>query len=466
MFKDETLNATTFTPAKIEFTEPIATYISSNNERIPLTDERVLVLVPAMNDITSRLFASAFRSCGINSVALDIHTAEAMKYGRSTASGKECLPIILMAGNLLHYIKHQWDGKKHLVYFQVQGAGNCRLGQYPVFLSQMIEQLQLQNVTQMVLMNEDGFAGLGNDWALRGIQALIISDVLEDIRSGIMANAINSDDGMNIFDAELTKLEKEFANKPKEIYNLVEQFATTIKEKVPAKTTPANFKQIAMIGEIFCRKDVFAHKWLNKYFAESGFTLKIAYISEWIAYIDYLISIDLLESDKSITKKFERMLRNFFMKDTEKKIKKALSKSGYYEFERMNVEPALSHSKHIVPLEYKGEPGLTLGIALNDCFEKYCGIINFGPFGCMPTRFAEAVSVPEMKVKFKNIAKQKNNPKYIPNPNFDADMDIPFLTIESDGNPFSQLIEARLETFIMQANRVYEKMCSKNHINI
>jgi predicted nucleotide-binding protein (sugar kinase/HSP70/actin superfamily) len=171
-----------------------------------------------------------------------------------------------------------------------------------------------------------------------------------------------------------------------------------------------------------------------------------------------LISIDLLESDKSISKKFERMLRNFFMKDAEKKIKKALAKSGYYEFERMNVEPALSHSKHIIPLEYKGEPGLTLGISLNDGLEKYCGIINFGPFGCMPTRIAEAVSKPEMKVKYKTKAKQKINSKYKSNPNFPAEMDIPFLTIESDGNPFSQLIEARLETFIMQANRAFDLM--------
>jgi predicted nucleotide-binding protein (sugar kinase/HSP70/actin superfamily) len=461
MFRDKIFIEKTFTPAKIEFTEPIATYISSNGECIPLTDKRVLVLIPAMNDITSRLFASAFRSCGINSVALDIHTSETLKYGRANASGKECLPIILMAGNLLYYIKNQWDGKKHLVYFQVQGAGNCRLGQYPVFLSQMIEQLKLPNVTQMVLMNEDGFAGLGNEWSLRAVQALIISDVLEDIRSGIMAYAVDSENGIEIFDEEFNKLENDFANNPKEIYNLIEKFALSIKNRVSAKDIPANFKQIAMIGEIFCRKDVFAHKWLNKYFAENGFVLKIAYISEWITYIDYLISIDLLESDKSINKRFERMLRNFFMKDAEKKIKKTLAKSGYYDFERMNVEPALSHSKHIIPLEYKGEPGLTLGIALNDSFEKYCGIINFGPFGCMPTRFAEAICVPEMKVKYKNIAKKKNNPKYVANHNLDNEMDIPFLTIESDGNPFSQLIEARLETFIMQANRAFEKTKTK-----
>ena len=447
-----------FRKAEIEFTEPVATYISSDGERILLNDDRILVLVPAMNDLANCLFAAAFESCGINAVALKTHSAEAMQLGRANASGKECLPIILMAGNLLDYMENEWDGKKHLVYFQVQGAGNCRLGQYPVFLDQMIEARKLQNVTQMVLMNEDGFAGLGSDWAFRAAQAIIASDVLEDIRSGIMAYSAIGEQGMEIFDREFAQLVQKFAAKPKEIYKHLEDFALAISKEIPATTDIKNFKSIAMIGEIFCRKDAFAHKWLNSYFAERGFALKIAYISEWIAYIDYLISIDLLESDKSITKKFERMLRNFFMKDAEKKIKKALAKSGYYEYERMNVEPPLSHSKHIVPLEYKGEPGLTLGIALNDSFEKYCGIINFGPFGCMPTRVAEAVAVPEMKVKYKVAAKQLNNPKYRIDERFDLDMDIPFLTIESDGNPYSQLIEARLETFVLQANRAWQIM--------
>jgi predicted nucleotide-binding protein (sugar kinase/HSP70/actin superfamily) len=142
----------------------------------------------------------------------------------------------------------------------VQGAGNCRLGQYPVFLDQMIDELKLENVCQMVLMNEDGFAGLGNDWSLRAVQALIISDVLEDIRAGIMANAVDSQCGMELFENEFSKLETEFALHPKEIYKLLEKFAVAVKENVPAKNINANIKQIAMIGEIFCRKDVFAHK--------------------------------------------------------------------------------------------------------------------------------------------------------------------------------------------------------------
>ena len=37
-------------------------------------------------------------------------------------------------------------------------------------------------------------------------------------------------------------------------------------------------------------------------------------------------------------------------------------------------------------------------------------------------------------------------------------MTLPFLTIESDGNVYPQVIEARLETFTLQAQRAAELM--------
>jgi hypothetical protein len=40
-----------------------------------------------------------------------------------------------------------------------------------------------------------------------------------------------------------------------------------------------------------------------------------------------------------------------------------------------------------------------------------------------------------------------------------ADVDqLPFLAIESDGSPFPQLINAKLETFCLRAQRLHKKM--------
>ncbi|MGA2298312.1 MAG: hypothetical protein ABSG15_12260, partial [FCB group bacterium] len=160
----------------------------------------------------------------------------------------------------------------------------------------------------------------------------------------------------------------------------------------------------------------------------------------------------------SFKNKYERFVRNIFMRYSEFRIKKNLSKSGYYKYSRTKIKPLLDHSKHIIPLEFKGEPGLTLGIGLHETIEKYAGVINLGPFGCMPTRFTESVSVPEMKIENKIQAERMHNKNYSLPEIFNGKMNIPFLTIETDGNVFPQVIEARLETFALQAERMAQLM--------
>ncbi|MCI5138855.1 MAG: hypothetical protein D3922_10670, partial [Candidatus Electrothrix sp. AR1] len=43
-------------------------------------------------------------------------------------------------------------------------------------------------------------------------------------------------------------------------------------------------------------------------------------------------------------------------------------------------------------------------------------------------------------------------------PILDKERKLPFICIETDGNPFPQLIEARMEAFCLQAERLNEQM--------
>jgi predicted nucleotide-binding protein (sugar kinase/HSP70/actin superfamily) len=99
-----------------------------------------------------------------------------------------------------------------------------------------------------------------------------------------------------------------------------------------------------------------------------------------------------------------------------------------------------------------------LGVALHETIEKYCGVVNLGPFGCMPTRFSEAVTIPEMTIRNKVHAKKLNNSSYKLPSSFNENMNIPFLTIETDGNVYPQAAEAKIETFLMQAEKTYRLM--------
>ncbi len=450
------VKGTEFRLAEIDLSESEPIYITSEGERIPLKDKTIEVLIPSMGDLAAPLFAATLRSLGFNAKPMPESNPQILKYARSVATGKECLPLLLLVGHLLNYLENIWDKKSKIAYFLVQGAGNCRLGQYPVFIRNLLRDKKIPNVATLVLMNEDGFTGLGPDFSLRGIQSIITSDVLDDIRSGIMANAQDPDRGLEIFYREYEKLVSGFEKDPKKIYKYLSLLAHTIRREVPPKRKISEAKYIALVGEIYVRRDHFAHRYLNKYFAERGFILKDAYISEWIFYVDYLLKLKLLEPDTLLKKKIERWIRVLFMRIAEYRIKKILSKSGYYHFSKTLIEPILNHSKHLIPLEYKGEPGLTLGIALKDIFEKYCGVINVGPFGCMPTRLAEAVSKPEMKVKYKIEARKMNEPNFKFPYDIEPELSLPFLTIETDGNPYPQIVESRLESFVLQAEKAAE----------
>ena len=162
-----------FIPARIEFDSMQGYFISSIGEKIPLSDPRIDILIPSMGDLTAPMFAAGLRSQGFNAIPMPEGNPEILKYGRSVASGKECLPLLLCVGSLLDYLENKWDGKQYVAFFIVQGAGNCRLGQYPVFIREIIKRKRLNNVTALILMNDDGFAGLGPNFATRGIQTYL-----------------------------------------------------------------------------------------------------------------------------------------------------------------------------------------------------------------------------------------------------------------------------------------------------
>jgi hypothetical protein len=104
-----------------------------------------------------------------------------------------------------------------------------------------------------------------------------------------------------------------------------------------------------------------------------------------------------------------------------------------------------------------GEAILTVGSAFHEILHPACGIIAIGPFGCMPNRVAESI----LNEKFTSATKcaiAANNGGVPDLPILKQDRRLPFLAIETDGNTFPQIIEARIEAFCLQAKRLHEEM--------
>ena len=82
---------------------------------------------------------------------------------------------------------------------------------------------------------------------------------------------------------------------------------------------------------------------------------------------------------------------------------------------------------------FRGECILTVGLSMREILHDSCGVISIGPFGCMPSRVAEAVLKKEMNAE----GKLRMN---IPFPQLlrcsRKSRSFPFLAIETDGSPF------------------------------
>ena len=449
-----------FTPAQIVTKGDRTVYIDSDGVELDMKDYRVKIVIPAIGDMAAALFSASLRSLGYNAVAMPEMDSRVLETGHKYASGKECLPVILLAGSLMTFIGDNKMNGSRLAFFNIGGTSACRIAQYPGFLSELVSSEKIRNVAMFTLISQDGYLGFSNGFLKRSIEAIILNDVLEDVRSGILSNANDSKAGLEFFYSEFANLVNTFSNDYNNLYTTLEIFSKKIAETVPFRTPVDESRYIALTGEIFIRHNQFAHQFLNHYFGKRGFILKDAYIAEWVKYLDYAWRHGVFTPKFTFRETLSRLIREHYITYVENKMQRILEATGYIKRHKTRVVNTIKHSLHILPLESTGEPALTLGTALAEGYEQYCGIINIGPFGCLQTRVGEAICSPNMNLGKKKKVKDNLGISYDIPAELDEDTEIPFLTIECDGKSFPQIIESRLETFVIQAERAAEKMKS------
>jgi len=307
--------------------------------------------------------------------------------------------------------------------------------------------------------DEASFEDLGTDFFLKGWIAITIADIIHDIESVILTLAENKESALILLEKEwalmLRSLELDdrnaiFAQLKKSAISL-----SAIKLKKPLNEA----KVISLIGEIYVRREEFSRGDLINTLIEKGFVVRTAPIAEYVYYSNYLIKKGIVEGS-TFKNRLQISLKDRYQKFYEKKIKKIFSETGLYKFEMVEIEKTVDYAKKLVSEKLVGETILTTGLALREILDEACGVISIGPFNCMPSRLSEALLNKEMtlegKYKFGNLKRNGYS---------ESVSSLPFLYIESDGNPFPQITQSRLEIFMMQAEKLnYDmKKASKLH---
>jgi predicted CoA-substrate-specific enzyme activase len=445
------VRTSSFAAASLEVSDNRLVFQSPGNGKIPLESKEVTVLFPSMGHFSSQALAAAFRGMGLNAVVHPPADEAILKIGRAHASCKECLPLILTTGALINYVKNRRPGEK-VVYFMPTASGPCRFGQYSVYLEDLISRLEIPDLALWSPSADNTYQGIGRK-ALKTVwRGAVATDVMEDIRSMLLANAQKPDLAMQVFgdcwEKILACLEKPGQEGLFPCLAQAGEDMAKIALKQPAHKVPV----ISLIGEIFVRRDALSRRNITERLAEEGFAVACAPVIEWIYYVRSLMRQSLAEFGLDQEKLAELLMPYRFLEEDELAIKSLLAHSGLICGHPVDLDGILeAGARHISP-HLAGEAILTVGSALLETGRTSCGAIAIGPFGCMPNRLAESVLTPAMSRPDSLPEKIRLAPSQTPY------TQRPFLAVESDGSPFPQLINAKLEAFCLRAKRLWEQM--------
>jgi predicted nucleotide-binding protein (sugar kinase/HSP70/actin superfamily) len=463
--KKTTGNLRTFVPASVKIKGTKQVFIDSVGGEHSIFDPRVHLIFPSMGRFISEVAAAVYRGAGIRSSALPPSNEAVLKIGRGNTSCKECLPLLLTTGSLLKYIDEREKKDELLIYFMPTASGPCRYGQYSVFLNDLIARLRLKDVTLYSLSAENSYADLGGQNITARLWAgAVVADIFEEIHSLVLTNAVDRKSALKIFERAwervITCLEK-----PSNFKKMTEDFtsAAEILKGIEAKRTAEETPVVLLTGEIYVRHDDISRQFLTEELAQEGFAVKVSTLAEWVYYTGWCVKKRLSTGYYSRKDRAILFLRTLYMKRYEKRIREIFSKTGLCLNKLEDVEHIINHTRHLISPQLVGEAILTTGAAINEVLDHYCGAIAIGPFGCMPNRLSEAILTGEMNMKGKmGTGRQNHTIRYLS----ERIDDLPFLAIESDGNRFPQIITAKLEAFLLQAERVHKEMSKAKRLHI
>ncbi|MDR2516978.1 MAG: acyl-CoA dehydratase activase [Spirochaetaceae bacterium] len=405
-------------------------------------NKRVKILLSNMGAISTEYLAAAIRGLGINAEALPVATAKTVQIARAHASGKECVPSHLVLGSALQYFAGGNYRKDELyLLFVPITTGPCRTGQYFVYYENLFRDLRLENVVVFILSADNSYSELGPNFAKEMWKGLVLADYLKDIQTALKAAALNPEKAEKDFAASWRQVMRAVEFQPKSIWKELRRVASDVK-KIPLKRRLADCPRVLVVGEIYVRRDDFAVGELTDLLSERGIAVKVAGISEWIHYLDFVREysykklLGLRRKGRRLFSKPWRDLKKLAVEEwwkhsIEKKTLSILGATGLIPETPHDMHEIMENArKHFVNLELNSEIAVSSGVAATAMGHGYSGIVNISPFACLIGRVIEGLYTP--------WARERN---------------YPVLSVEVDGNLLPPNIVNKLNIFMVNVLR-------------
>jgi len=412
-------------------------------EKIPVKNNpKVTLLLSNMGRLSAELAAASLRSENINTEAMPVPDDRVLQLARGKASGKECVPALLVLGSALSYFSSPKYRKDHIyLLFVPMTTGPCRTGQYYVYYRNLFRDLRLENVVVVLLNSDNSYNEFGVDFSKKMWWSLAAADYMKDIETSLRACARDPVTALHRYDEIWQRLITVAETDMRKCVPALREIAAEIKEIPLRESLPAS-PRVLIVGEIYVRRDDFAVDEIIRNLSEKGIIGKVTGITEWIYYCDFLREYEIKEKLKRVPlffRPFSRHLRDLVLykieqrwkHGVEKQIKSALALSELCPDFPHDMYKVMANSQaYFVEYALDSEISVSSGSAASAMLDGYSGVINISPFTCLIGRVIEGVVTPWFRER-----------RY------------PILSVEIDGNLFPPGVINKLDIFMLNVLR-------------
>ncbi|MBN2582981.1 MAG: CoA activase, partial [Planctomycetes bacterium] len=401
------------------------------------------LLVPHMCD-HAYAFAAAFRGSGLKAEVIPPSDDESLALGRRYTSGRECLPCIVTAGDMLRELRREGADPSRMAFFMPSGTGPCRFGMYSKLHRLILREAGYPDVP-VVSPNQgesfyEDFKKLPRDPTRPAWCGIVAVDALVKALHTTRPYERTPGQTDTVY-AECLKLVAHALEHGEDLPRVMGRCAAMFRDV--ATDGRGSRPLVGVVGEIYVRSHAFSNQDVVRRLEALGLEVDLASFAEWIYYTNWT------RKRRTRNRGQYRLWLGTWVKERvqrfdERRIKRPLAD--------LIGEPMETETQHVVALghpyihdSFEGEAVLSLGKAVEVATharpgtgQRATGIVNVMPFTCMPGNIVAAM--------LKRLRR-------------DLD-DLPILSVAYDGQRDSAL-DVRLEAFAEQVKAFSGAACAR-----
>ena len=356
------------------------------------------IFIPRMPTAHSRLTAAAFNGFGLPAQVTPLSNERTIQLGLAHSAGDECYPEIITLGDFLRVLVDEGRDPSTVAFFMPTSTGPCRFGQYAEYLRSVLKKLQFDGAVVVSTTSSNSYdgIGIGSSVLVRRVwRGFVAGDLLTRIllKTRPYEAILGTADGAYESGIETVCSVLEDSKRADSMPALLAALEAAVGALRQVRTRAESRPLIGVVGEIFCRNNVFSNMDLIRVLERYGAECWISSLSEWIHYVGSEEERDLVRRGKALTiERLKANLKHRIQHSDQARIEARFLHDIAGRDEPHNIDEFILPAERYLPRDGSlGEMTLSVSRTLYLWSHGAHGVVDISPFTCMNAIVAEAI---------------------------------------------------------------------------